>query len=384
MLAGAASIAVACSDDPALPGTDAGPDGSEPVDASTGDADAEPPVVAKGKRVLGIATDVASIDFADDVPLVLDAGARTTNLGFAWDEIERPFDGGADAGDDDAGDGGPQTVLFQPGLHFADLVLDGFSSQAILTLDALDASGSRAPSDLAGRPIDDAEVGIRFDRLTDYALDQTRNTKLTAVLLATAVDVLLGDDAAKHGAFTTFFTRAAAHARAVRPGVVVGFGVTAEGLVARKDRLGAALGAADVVAVSYLPVDRASSVARSPREVGADLDGIVAAAPSGKPIFVYAAGYPSAPASGADEATQAGFVTAMFRAWDRHAERVPVVSFRELDDATAAAAAEVARREGRNGPGTEALLRSLGLRDAAGRRKASFSAVVREARARGF
>lgn len=382
---GAAAIAIACSDDPPVePAFDAGPDASVAIDGGAPDVEADVPIVPKGKRVVGLATDVASFDFVADVQLALDAGARTTNLRFAWDEVERPFDAGADASDD-AGDtdGGPPLALFQPALHIANLVYEGFGSQVVLAIDAVDGSGTRAPIDLKTRAIDDAELGTRFDVLTDYALDQTRDTKLTAFLVASAVDVPLGDDAAKHAAFTTFFTRAAAHARTVKPGLVVGFGVTAEGLVARKDRLAPALAAADVVAVSYLGTD-AAGVAKRASEVAADFDRVVAAAPAGKPVFFHEAGFPSAAGAGSDEATQAAFVTAMFRAWDRHAERIPVLSFREIDDATQAAAAALARREGRSDAPFVAAVGSLGLRDSTRRRKPSFGVFVGELRARGF
>lgn len=381
----AAAIAIACSDDPRIePALDAGPETSAPTDGGGPDGEADVPVVPKGKRVVGVATDPASFDFVADVQLVLDAGARTTNIRFAWDEVERPFDAGADASDDGGdADASPPLALFQPALHISNLVYEGFGSQAVLAIDAVDGAGTRAPIDLKARAIDDAELGARFDTLTDYALDQTRDTKLTAYLVASAVDVPLGDDPAKYAAFASFFTRAAEHARTVKPGLVVGFGVTAEGLVARKDRLSGALAAADVVAVSYLGTD-AAGVAKRPSEVLADFDRIVAAAPPGKPLVFHEAGSPSAAGAGSDEASQAAVVTAIFRAWDRHAERIPVLSFRELDDATETSTAALARREGRSDAPFVAAVGSLGLRDSTRRRKPSFGVFVGELRARGF
>lgn len=376
-----AAIAVACSNDPhSDPVPDAATD-TGPLDAEAGllDAEADVPVVPKGTRALGLATDLASADLVDDVQLALDAGAKTTLVRFAWDEIERPVDAGDDAGDPD---GGPPTSIYQPAIHVANLVYDGFGSQAILEVDPIDGSGARAPSDLAGRAIDDAELGSRFDRVTDYALGELRDTKLTALVIGGSVDVALGDDATKHAAFATFFARAAAHARTVRPGLTVGFGVSGDGLVARRDRLAPALAAADIVAVSYLGVDAAGAAKRE-ADVASDLDRIVAAAPA-KPIVLHAVGAPSKGATGADETTQAAFVTATFRAWDRHAGRIPVLSFRELDDAQAAAAARHARREGRSDAAFLAAMGALGLRDADLRRKPSFAVFLGEARARGF
>ncbi|HSO32445.1 MAG TPA: hypothetical protein VLT33_08015, partial [Labilithrix sp.] len=118
--------------------------------------------------------------------------------------------------------------------------------------------------------------------------------------------------------------------------------------------------------------------------VAAVFDRVVAAAPAGKPIIVHEAGFPSATACGGDEAQQAAFVTAVFGAWDRHADRIPVLAFRELADADADVVARLAAHAGRSDPAFLALLGSLGLQGADGRRKPGWDALIREARARSF
>lgn len=377
------AAANACDDAVVVPIVDGGADAPVTVDGGDAGVDADPAPVPKGKRVLGIGTDVTDPAFPSDVGAVLDAGAKATSLALAWDEIERPYDGGVDGGDD-GGDAGPATVIFQPALHVANLVYEGLGCQAVFEIDALDGSGLRAPADLAGRAIDDTELGARFDRITDYVLDQTRDTKAVALVVASAVDVTLADDATKYAAFGTFFARAAAHAHAVRPGVTVAFSVTGPGLVLRKDRLATALAASDAVAVIVHPVLEGSAVARPPSVIGADLDAIVAAAPAGKPVLITSASYPSASASGSDEAAQAAFVTALFRAWDRHADRVPVLVLGALDDDPGSGAVTRARREGRADPAFVTFVASTGLRDAAKRPKRAFGGMLGEARARGF
>jgi len=380
-----ALVSIACGDDAAdRPVSDAGAEATVSDAGDAGDA-APPPVVPKGKRTLGVAMRIGDLSFAENVAMTRDAGAQTTNVAFAWDEIERPHDAGAGGDAGDAGDAGsgPTTQIAMPAFHIANLVLSSYGSQALLEIDALDVGGSRVPTEIASRPLDDPEVAARFDRVVDYALGQLLDTKLTALLVASSVDTPLGADAAKHAAFATFFTRAAAHARSARPGLLVGFDVSAAGLVAGKDLLAPALGAADVVAVSYLGVD-ATATALPASRVGAALDAVVAAVPGGKPVLIRQAGSPSSPVCGADEATQAAFVAAVFGAWDRHAARVPVVSFRELDDATEDEARAAAARAGRADAAHLAMLRSLGLRDEALRRKAAWTALVEGSRARGF
>ena len=128
----------------------------------------------------------------------------------------------------------------------------------------------------------------------------------------------------------------------------------------------------------------ASAEVRLPEGVAADLDRIVAAIPPGKPIILREAGFPTAAACGGDPAAQAAFVSAVFRAWDQHAARVPFVTFRELDDASEETVTALAIRWKRADPAFLAFLGSLGLRTGDGRKKPGWDALIRDARARGF
>lgn len=382
-----ASVPAGCSSAPT--GVDPGDAAAEAAlddggDTDAGDADAA--VVARGSRVLGVSVAIGDLDFQRNVHTARDAGAQTTNVTFAWDDVERPYDAGAPDASDDAGDAGDAgaspTQLFNPLLHVTNLVLPDERMGATLTLDALDVGGSRAPAELAARPLDDAELGARYDRLTDYALDQLPDTNVTALFFASAVDVPLGDDAAKHAAFATFVTRAAAHVHAARPKVKVGFVVTASGAITASARLSAAWAASDVIGVTYLPVDAAAQV-RPLASVASHLDALVAALPAGKPIVVREVGYPTAPECGGTDAAQAAFVSAIFGSWDRHADRIGTMTFRELVDLDSAAAATLAARYGRSDPAFVGFLGSLGLRRG-NQAKPAMGALVREARARGF
>lgn len=333
------AFAAACSDDPkpaASPADSGAADASEePVLSADAADDAKP--LPKGARTLGVAVAIDDLAFTDQVRDVALVGARTTNVSFAWDDVERPEDGGA-------------PVLSHPGIHIVGLVLSSADMRASLALDAVDATGARLPADLSGRALDDPEVAARYEAATDYVLAQLPDLELTSFLVGTDVDLALGADAARHAAFATFFDRVAKHARAKRPGVRVGFVVTSGALDAKRDLLAASLAPADIVAVSHVG------------EVGADLGPIVAAAPAGKPVLVHAIGHPSSP----DEQAQAAFVRSVFVSWDRHADRIPALTFFELDD-----------RPG----GTT----TLGLRRYAdGRGKPAFPVLGAEARARGF
>jgi hypothetical protein len=333
------SLAAACEEQlpratvepPAPPVADAG------EDAPLADAGRDAGPVPKGARTLGVAVSVGDVAFADQVRDVAAIGARTTNAAFAWNDVERAEDGGA-------------PVLFHPGIHVVGLVVSGADMQASVALDAMDATGPRLPADLAGRPLDDPEVAARYDAATDYVLSQLPDLAFTAYLVGTDVDVVLGDDAARWAAFATFFDRVASHARTKRAGLRVGFAIRSVALASARDRAAPALAGADVIAVSHAG------------DVSADLAPIVAAAPEGKPIVIHAVGRPSSP----DEQAQAAFVRGVFAAWDRHADRIPVLTFFELDDRPGAAT-------------------TFGLRRYAdGRGKPAFAVLAAEARARGF
>ena len=82
--------------------------------------------------------------FQDNARLVHDAGARTTNLTLAWDQVEHD--------DPDAGDASPPTYLFAAKLHVANLVLPDEGIGATVTVDALDFGGlARPPISPCGR-----------------------------------------------------------------------------------------------------------------------------------------------------------------------------------------------------------------------------------------
>ena len=372
-------LPVGCSDDPTTVSEDAAVEAQAVVEAGGSDG-GDAAVVPRGARVLGVAVEIGDVDFQRNVQTARDAGAQTTNLTFAWDEIERPYDAGAP--DPDAGDASTPTQLFNPLLHVANLVLPDERMGATVTLDALDVGGPRAPAELASLALDDTALAARYDRLTDYALDQLPDTNVTALFFASNVDVALGDDVAKHAAFATFVTRAATHVHASRPKVKVGFVVTASGAIAAKDRFAAAWAASDVIGVTYLPVDAAAQV-RPVGSVAADLDELAGALPAGKPIVLREVGYPTAPACGGSAAAQAAFLSALFGSWDLHAARFSVVTVRELVDVDAATAAVLAQRYGRSDAAFLGYLGSLGLRDGS-QAKPGLGTLIDEARARGF
>jgi hypothetical protein len=370
------------------------------IDAGADGADAR--VVARGARVLGLTVDITDPEFPARVDVARDAGATTTGVTFAWDEIERPWDGGqldldaGDGGDDasvDGADGGdassPTTTLFNPGLHIVNLVLDDRRFEATLALEAFDVGGSRAPADLWTRALDDAQTLARYDALLDYAFDQMHDTSLTALVVASGADALLDVDAQRAMSLAAFVDHVRAHARAIRPDLKVGFTIDRlDRAAAHASELSNAWAASDFIGIDDVPSAEVVSAKPQPSVlVPADFARMTTLASRlspAKPILLRQAGYPSSQACGSDEATQAAFVDETFRAWDTQADRVFAVVFRELDDLTPDQAAALAARRGRSDAPFLALLQSLGMRAAAAREKSAFGVLRRDAHARGW
>lgn len=383
-----ALVPLACSDDPSRAPADASAEASD----SGGDAavdDAAAPVVPRGARVLGLAVDVTDLEFPANVDVARDAGAQTTTITFAWDEIERPFDAGAP--DPDAGDGGdagedggaPTTRLFDPALHVVNLVLGDRRMQATLSIEAFDVGGSRAPADLSSLALDDPSLLARYDALLDYVFDQIRDTELTALLVASGADALVERQPAAGAALAAFVAHASAHAKVLRPGVKVGFAAGTR--ASATTSLLPAWKSADFVAYDYLAIDPASATTKPSDAPAADFAALGAeVAALGKPVLLRQAGYPSSPACGGTEETQAAFVASAFRAWDRGAPPFLAIVFRELDDATPGQGAAIAARYGRSDPAFVAAQTSLGMRGSAGREKPALGALRRESHVRGW
>lgn len=360
------------------------PSGSAPSDEGStsdggdgggngGDGGADAAVVLRGDRVLGLDVDLSGQTLLEHVQTARDAGATTTAVGYAWDEVEIPYDGGtADA----------STTLYQPGLHVANLVLSSERVSAILEVDAVDVGGTRMPADLASLPLDDPRVAERYGRVMDYVVAQMPDMTLDVLLVASGVDQAFGDDATRYAALATFIERAQAHATSTGAPFRIGFTVSEGAVTSKRSLLDAAWNRSAVVGVTVLAVDAAGR-ALAPTSVGDAMDRIVGTAPAEKPILVRA-GYPSAAACGSSADAQASFVRASFDAWDRNAARIKVLDLVELDDAPASVVSNRAQRQGRSDETWLALFGSLGFRDGNAGAKASLAEFRAAAHVRGW
>ena len=77
--------------------------------------------------------------------------------------------------------------------------------------------------------------------------------------------------------------------------------------------------------LTYYPLDETFRV-RPPKTIEADFARMIEVA-AGKPVHLLEAGYPSASACGSSPQQQAAFIDAMFAAWDKHVDAVPLINF---------------------------------------------------------
>jgi hypothetical protein len=141
---------------------------------------------------------------------------------------------------------------------------------------------------------------------------------------------------------------------------------------------------ADLVGVTYYPLDSSFAV-RPPSVVAADVAAMVANAPTGTPLYLEEAGYPSDPGCMSSPAAQAAFIGALFGAWDSNAAQIPLVNIVRLDDLSAAAADVAASAYFSQPPAAfVAMLESLGLEQYDGGIKPALTELQRQTAARGW
>ncbi|MFQ5568475.1 MAG: hypothetical protein ACE5G0_02300 [Rhodothermales bacterium] len=339
-------------------------------DATVDDGPAQQ-VIPRGNRVLSLDVTMAERnDFGADFARAQEAGAHATSLSLAWDDLEPA----------------PETYTPDPNfLAIANAFYPAQNTQIDLMIGPIDTNNKRVPSDLADKPFDDPAVIERFERLLDYVFDQIPDLQLTSISIGNEIDAFLGTDAAAWARYQTFYEAAVARVRARRPGLLVGTKAMFGGLMGEaRPFLEAINQASDVVMVTYYPL-KSDFTVKDPSVVTTDFDALVAAY-GAKPIYLLEAGYPSSATCRSSEQKQADFIREVFRAWDAHADRIPLISFTWLTDLPRAAVESFETYYGLSDPRFAAYLQTLGLRtyEGEGRDKEAYRALKTEAEARGW
>jgi len=328
------------------------------------------PVKSRGERLLAIgATPSQNNDYDAAIDLIRTVGAQALPKVLFWDEVETA----------------PGQFHFsKPWLNALNTYYPHKNLQVLLTIAVLDTLADRRPADLRGLPYDAPPVVARFNAFLDALARQAPHMPLVVLAIGNEVDGVLTSDPKAWKAYAHFFQQTASHARTLWPGAAVGVKVMFKNARHFPALMRPLWESSDALMLTYYPLDTGFLV-QPPAVVANDFAEMVRLA-QGKPVFLMEIGYPSSPVCGSSPALQAGFIHEVFRAWDAHAQSIPLISFVFLTDLSPAVVHRLEGYYGLEHPAFGEYLRTLGLREweGAGRDKPAFLTLQAEAVARGW
>jgi len=324
------------------------------------------PEAGHGARLLGLEIDEAADgDFDAAADLAQAAGVEVVPLSLSWSAIETA------------------PGVYDPTLlDIIDLFFPARGLKLNLVVDPLNTVRREVPADLEAVPFDDPVMLQRFAAFLDFLFSRIPNTDIHAFFVGNEIDGVL-ESAESYARYTVFFKAARDHAKALRPGLRVGFTAMWDGLVVNEPAALQPLNAeADFVGVTYYDLGPGAFV-RDPTSVGADFDALAALYP-GQPIVFNECGYPSSPDTNSSLEMQRWFVVEAFKAWDRHAAQIENVCFFMQHDWSAATVDGFLVYYGIATPAFRGYLASLGLRTHDGTDKPAWNEFKAQAAARGW
>lgn len=270
----------------------------------------------QGSRILGLdVKSVPSVTYAIAYDQAMTLGAREVSVSLDWKILE-PSVGTYD-------NTLPATInAFYP-IQTGDLTL---------VLRPLDTPGPSFPNGLTGKAFDDPAVISAFGNFLSNLYNQlnTMNAsgKLKWIHVGNEIDAYLGGDATKWAQWQTFFNAAKLKIKNLwGSGVVVSSIVQFNVLnnVNTRTQYLNFLPNLDSAVLTYYPLNSDFTM-RPTSTVASDFSFIVSTIQT-KPILFQECGYPSSTINNSSETIQADFVSAVFKAWDTHRDRINFIDF---------------------------------------------------------
>jgi len=282
---------------------------------------------AQGTRVLGLdVKSVLTVSYATAYDQAVALGVREVSVSLDWAQLE-PTEGNYD-----------NSLLstinsFYP-IQTGDLTL---------VLRPLDTVGPSLPSDLVGRAFNDPLVITAFDNFLTNLHGQLTTLNATGKLkwihVGNEIDASLGSDATQWTQWQEFFVAAKSKIKSLwGPNVIVSSIIQFSALenTAIRTQYLSFLPQIDSAALTYYPLN-ADFTMRPPATVATDFD-LMTSTILTKPILLQESGYPSSMVNNSSETLQADFISAVFKAWDKHLDRINLIDFTwqyDVDEATA-------------------------------------------------
>ena len=269
-------------------------------------------------------------------------------------------------------------------LDIANAFYPAASMPVMLTIGTIDTNNKFVPSAFNSVAFDDSGLRAAFKTMLTNMMPHLANTQLVSLQIGNEVDSYLGTNAAAWAQYKIFFDDVAAHARTLRPGLLVGTTVTLNAAIdpALQPYIQGLMATADIVSVTYYPIKADYSV-KNAATVANEIATLVAAYGT-KPIYFQEVGFPSA----GSEELQRQFVADFFATWDIFAAHIPVVSWLNYTEWPQATVDAYGTQYGVC-PGTLCLsfkdfLQTLGLRNSVGTAKPALTEIRRQMTSRSW
>jgi hypothetical protein len=277
----------------------------------------------------------------------ISAGSRLLQINASWAELETA----------------PKTYSFDR-LKIYLAWAEKYNLDAVLTIKTVNSFELSVPSDLRGKPLDDATVKARFGALLT-AIAPFLGTRVKWVNLANEVDIYYGNRQSEIPIFKSFFQSAATKLESLKPKVFVGLVFSYDSFRRYNATFQALEPLCKEVSFTYYALNE-GFISRGSDAPANDLPVMVAAA-KGRPLILTEVGSASA-GSKTTAATQRDFLANVFQTLSTLGSKVTAASFYQMSDLPPAQLAAYANSYGSSSAFAQ-YAGSLGLHDTAGSAK---------------
>ncbi len=284
---------------------------------------------AQGARVLGLhVNNTVTTDYATAYGQAMALGVREVSVSLDWATLEPTVN----TYDDTI----PDTM---------DAFYPNYPGDITMVLRPLDTPGASMPSDLGTLPFNDPQVITAFENFLDHLHSRlsvlNASGKIKWIQVGNEIDATLGSDPAKWAQWQAFFNAAKTKIHALWGNSVVVSSIIQFNALKDAGTLAQYLNflpSLDSATLTYYPLN-ADFTVRPTSDIASDFD-LMANSIPGKPIILQECGYPSSTVDNSSEAQQANFISAVFKAWDTHLDRIALIDFAWQYDVTDAQASQ--------------------------------------------
>jgi hypothetical protein len=320
----------------------------------------------KGERLLGIdITMPKDNDYDSAFELGKELGMDFTTLSISWDDIEKS-----------------QKQYENENLKIANYYYPLKNTKLVLILNPIDTTVNRMPEYLQSKSFNDPEVIRQFKQLIDYTLSQIQDIELVSISIGNEIDFYLGNDTENWQEYEDFFKEIKTYIKKKSPSLKIGTKISFTGLTVNNIEESKSINKySDVVMVTYYPLN-ADFTVKDTSVVSKDFN--VLSEMYEKEIQFLETGYPSGKLVKSSELKQAEFFHELFISWDKHKDKIKVLTLNWLHDISSDELGIFEEYYGINDKKFVDYLGSLGFIRYDSKEKQSFSIIKKETEVRNW